>query len=87
MIWEAVPNSPRTGEKVKKLEERCENIETDLQELYNKQIDHEYVYNKLVDKINPEDATCRLMVLLKERWNLGVVSQLTILHDYNIIIT
>ena len=71
MIWEAVPNSPRTCERVKKLEEGCENIETELQEFYNKQIDHEYVYNKLVDKINPEDATCRLMVLLTEKVKLG----------------
>ena len=34
-------------EKDKKLEERCENMETELQEFYDKQIDPEYVYNKL----------------------------------------
>ena len=36
-------------EKVKKLRERCENMETELQEFYNNQIDPEHVYNKLVD--------------------------------------
>ena len=36
-------------EKVKKLEERCENIETELLEFFNNQIDSEYVYIKLVD--------------------------------------
>ena len=36
-------------EKVKKLEKRFENIDTELQEFYNNQIDPEYVYNNLVD--------------------------------------
>ena len=36
-------------EKVKKLEERCENMEIELQEFYNNQIDTEFVYKKLVD--------------------------------------
>ena len=36
-------------EKVKKFEERCENMETELQEFYNNQRDPEFVYNKLVD--------------------------------------
>ena len=48
-------------EKVKKLEERCENIETELQEFYNNQIDPEYVYIKLVDL---EDRS--------RRWNLRI---------------
>ena len=30
-------------EKVKKLEERCENMETELQEFYNNQTDPEYI--------------------------------------------
>ena len=34
-------------EKDKRLEERCENMETELQEFYDKKIDPEYVYNKL----------------------------------------
>ena len=36
-------------EKVKKLEEPCENMETELQEFHNNQIDPKYVYNKPVD--------------------------------------
>ena len=36
-------------EKVKKFEERCENMEVELQEFYNNQKDPEYFYNKLVD--------------------------------------
>ena len=36
-------------EKVKEFEEQCENIETEPYEIYNNQIDPEYVYNKLVD--------------------------------------
>ena len=36
-------------EKVKKLEKRFENIDTELQEFYNNQIDPQYVYNNLVD--------------------------------------
>ena len=60
-------------EKVKKLEERCENMETELQEFYNNQIDPEYIYNKLVDL---EDSSRRLitlalMVLLKRKVKLG----------------
>ena len=43
-------------EKVKKLEERCENMETELQEFYNNQIGPDYVYNKLV---NLEDRSRR----------------------------
>ena len=46
-------------EKVKRFEEQCENIETELKELDNNQIDSEYVYN-----IDPKDATYGLMVLL-----------------------
>ena len=60
-------------EKVKKLEERCENMEKELQEFYNNQIDPEYIYNKLVDL---EDSSRRLitlglMVLLKRKVKLG----------------
>ena len=60
-------------EKVKKLEERCENMETELQEFYNNQIDPEYIYNKLDDL---EDSSRRLitlglMVLLKRKVKLG----------------
>ena len=36
-------------EKVKKLEEWCENLEKELQEFYNNQIDSGFVYNKLLD--------------------------------------
>ena len=35
--------------KVKKLEERCKKMETELQEFYDNQIDPDYIYNKLVD--------------------------------------
>ena len=35
-------------EKVKKFEQQCENMETELKEFYNNQIDPEYVYNQLV---------------------------------------
>ena len=48
-------------EKVKKVEEQCKNMETELQEFYNNQIDPEYVYNKLVDL---EDRS--------RRWNLRI---------------
>ena len=45
---------------------------TELQEFYSNQIDPEYVYNKLVDlKIDPEDATYGLMVLLKGQVKFG----------------
>ena len=47
--------------KVKKLEERCENMETELQEFYNNQIDPEYVYNKLVD-IEDRSRRCNLRI-------------------------
>ena len=36
-------------EKVTKLEERCGNLEVELQEFHKNQVDPEYVYNKLVD--------------------------------------
>ena len=48
-------------EKVKKLEERCENMETELQEFYNNQIDPEYVYNKLVD-LEDRSRRCNLRI-------------------------
>ena len=48
-------------EKVKKLEERCENMETELQEFYNNQIDPEYVYNKLVD-LEDRSRRCNLPI-------------------------
>ena len=51
-------------EKVKKLEERCENMGT---EFYSNQIDLEYVYNKLVDL---EDRSRRC-----NRKNDGVTEQ------------
>ena len=44
-------------EKVKKLEERCENMETELQEFYNNQI----VYNKLVD-VEDRSRRCNLRI-------------------------
>ena len=47
--------------KIKKLEERCENMETELQEFYNNQIDPEYVYNKLVD-IEDRSRRCNLRI-------------------------
>ena len=47
--------------KVKKLEERCENMETELQEFYNNQIDPEYVYNKLVD-LEDRSRRCNLRI-------------------------
>ena len=46
-------------EKVKKLEERCENMETKLQELYNNQIDPECVYNNLAD-LEDRSRRCNL---------------------------
>ena len=48
-------------EKVKKLEEQCENMETELQEFYNNQIDPEYVYNKLVD-LEDRSRRCNLRI-------------------------
>ena len=51
----------RLEEKVKKLGERCENIETELQEFYNSQIDPEYVYNKLVD-VEDRSRRCNLWI-------------------------
>ena len=48
-------------EKIKKLEERCENMETELQESYNNQIDPEYVYNKLVD-LEDRSRRCNLLI-------------------------
>ena len=48
-------------QKVKKLEERCENTETELQEFYNNQIDPEYVYNKLVD-LEDRSRRCNLRI-------------------------
>ena len=39
-------------EKVKKLEERCENMETELQEFYNNQTDPEYIYYKVVHLVD-----------------------------------
>ena len=61
-------------EKVKKLEEQCENMETELQEFYNNQIDPEYVYNKLID-LKDRSRRCNLridgvMVLLKGKVKL-----------------
>ena len=37
------------AEKVTKLEERCGNLEVELQEFHKNQLDSEYVYNKFVD--------------------------------------
>ena len=51
----------RLEQKVKKLEERCENIETELQEFYDSQIDPEYVYNKLVD-VEDRSRRCNLWI-------------------------
>ena len=48
-------------EKVKKLEERCKNMETELQEFYNYQVDPEYVYNKLVD-LEDRSKRCSLRI-------------------------
>ena len=48
-------------EKVEKLEERCENMERELQEFYNNQIDPEYVYNKLVD-LEDRSRRCNLRI-------------------------
>ena len=48
-------------EKVKKLEERSENMEAELQEFYNNQIDPEYVYNKLVD-LKDRSRRCNLWI-------------------------
>lgn len=48
-------------EKVKKLEKLFENMDTGLQELYSNQIDPKYVYNKLVELEDSEDATYGLM--------------------------
>ena len=48
-------------EKVKKLEERSENMEAELQEFYNNQIDPEYVYNKLVD-LKDRSRKCNLWI-------------------------
>ena len=48
-------------ERVKKLEERCENMETELQEFYNNQIDPEYVYNKLVN-LEDRSRRCNLRI-------------------------
>ena len=48
-------------EKVKKFEEQCENMETELQELYNNQIDPEYVYNKLID-LEDRSRGCNLRI-------------------------
>ena len=39
----------RVKREGKKLEERYDNIETELQEYYNNQIDPKYVYNELLD--------------------------------------
>ena len=60
-------------EKVKKLEERCDNMETELQGFYNNQIDPEYVYNELVD-LEDRSRRCKLgllMLLLKRKMKLG----------------
>ena len=35
------------AENMKVMQERCKNMETELQEFYNNQIDPEYAYNKL----------------------------------------
>ena len=43
----------------KKLEERFENMETKLQELYNNQIDPECVYNNLAD-LEDRSRRCNL---------------------------
>ena len=48
-------------EKVKKLEERCKNMETELQEFYNNQVDPEYVHNKLVD-LEDRSKRCSLRI-------------------------
>ena len=48
-------------EKVKKVEEQCKNMETELQEFYNNQIDPEYVYNKLVD-LEDRSRRCNLAI-------------------------
>ena len=49
-------------EKVKKLEERCENMETELQGFYNNQIDPEYVYNELVD-LKDRSGRCNFRIV------------------------
>ena len=46
-------------EKVKNLEERCESMETKLQELYNNQIHPECVYNNLAD-LEDRSRRCNL---------------------------
>ena len=48
-------------EKVKKCEERRENMDTELQEFYNIQRDPEYIYNKLVD-LEDRFRRCKLRV-------------------------
>ena len=48
-------------EMVKKLKERCENMETELQEFYYNQIDPEYVYNKLVE-LEDRPRRCNLQI-------------------------
>ena len=49
-------------EKIKKLEERCESIETELQEFYNNQLYPEYVYNSLVD-LEYRSKRCNLRIV------------------------
>ena len=46
-------------EKVKKLDERCKNMDTELQEFYNNQVDPQYSYNKLVD-LEDRSRRCNL---------------------------
>ena len=48
-------------EKVKKLNERCENMEAKLQEFYNNQIDPECVYNNLAD-LEDRSRRCNLRI-------------------------
>ena len=47
--------------KIKKLEERCESIETELQEFYNNQLYPEYVCNRLVD-LEYRSKICNLQI-------------------------
>ena len=47
--------------KVKKLEERCWNMGTELQEFYSNQINPEYVYNKLVD-LKDRSRRCNIRI-------------------------
>ena len=48
-------------EKVKKFEQQCENMETELKEFYNNQIDPEYVYNQLV-YLEDRSKRCNLWI-------------------------